>query len=73
MVVPGAVVPSSCPLRWKCGYSRLRGYQSGALAKAIFERSKEVLMVALPASQRNSTFFSLDARMGSPEADFFAK
>ena len=56
--------------RGKCA---TRGYQSGAFAKAILERSKEVLIVDLPASQRNSTFFSLGARMGSPEADFFAK
>src|SRR5712664_1465868 len=73
MVAPGEVSPSSCPPQWKYDYTWKPGYQSGPLAPAIFERSKEVLIVALPASQRNSTFFSLGARTGSPEADFFAK
>src|SRR5882724_6896656 len=41
---------------WSEGMCDCGGYQSGALARAIFERSKEVLIVALPASQRNSTF-----------------
>ena len=59
--------------QWECGFAQPQATSRGRWDRAIFDRSKEVLMVALPASQRVSTFFSLAARMGSPEADFFAK